>query len=129
MLQEQFFVLPIAVAPTMLDTVVPAPVVSSPLPTSNENLEPVLQDPLEPHIEHQEEQQQQPQIAPNNQNLRRSEIVRRSAISDDYEVYETEEFHMEDDPTTYEQAMRREHSEKWLEAMRDEIRSMDSNKV
>jgi hypothetical protein len=129
MLQEQFFVLPIAVAPIMLDTVVPAPVVSSPLPTSNENLEPVLQDPLEPHVELQEEQQQQPQITPNNQNLRRSEKVRRSAISDDYEVYETEEFHMEDDPTTYEQSMRSEHSEKWLEAMRDEIRSMDSNKV
>jgi hypothetical protein len=42
MLQEQFFVLPIAVAPTMLDTVVLAPVVSSPLPTSNENLKHVL---------------------------------------------------------------------------------------
>jgi hypothetical protein len=50
-------VLPIAAAPTVLDTVVPAPVVSSPLPTSNENLEPILQDPLEPHVEHQEEQQ------------------------------------------------------------------------
>jgi hypothetical protein len=42
MLQEQFFVLPIAAAPTVLDTVVPAPVVSSPLPTSNENLEHIL---------------------------------------------------------------------------------------
>ena len=36
---------------------------------------------------------------------------------------------MEDDPTTYEQAMRSEYAAKWLEAMRDEIKSMDSNKV
>ena len=105
-----------------------APVVSSPLPTLDENPDPIPQDPLEPPVEQQEEQQQ-PHIAPNNENLRRSQSTKRPAISDDYEVYKTEEFHMEDDPTTYEQAMRSEYATKWLEAMRDEIKSMDSNKV
>jgi hypothetical protein len=128
MLQESYFTLPIVATPAVLDTVVPTPVVSSPLPTLDENLEPVPQDPLEPPVVQQEEQQQ-PHIAPNNENLRRSQRTKRSAISDDYEVYETEEFHMEDDPTTYEQAMRSEYAAKWLEAMRDEIKSMDSNKV
>jgi hypothetical protein len=102
MFQEPYFMLPVVATPTVVsDTVVPAPVVSSPVPIINENSEPVLQDPLEPHVEHEEEQQQ-PHMAPNNDGLRRSQRVRRSAISDDYEVYETEEYHMEDDPTTYE---------------------------
>ena len=36
---------------------------------------------------------------------------------------------MEDDPTSFEEAMRSEYSFKWLEAMEDEIRSMSSNRV
>jgi hypothetical protein len=129
MFQEPYFVLPIAATPTVVsDTVAPAPVVSPSVPTIDENVEPVFQDPLEPLVEHQEEQQL-PHIAPNNETFRRSQRVRRSAIPEDYEVYETEEYHMEDDPTTYEQAMRSDQSEKWLEAMRDEIKSMNSNKV
>ena len=72
MLQESYFTLPIVATLAVLDTVVPAPVVSSPLPTLDENLEPVSQDPLEPPVVQQEEQQQ-PHIAPNNENLRRSQ--------------------------------------------------------
>ena len=48
---------------------------------------------------------------------------RRSAISSDYEVYNTEEVHMESDPTLYEEAMRSVHSSKWLEAMKDEMKN------
>jgi hypothetical protein len=40
---------------------------------------------------------------------RRSQRTRRSAISDDYEVYDTEEFQMEGDPTSFEEAMRSAH--------------------
>ena len=36
---------------------------------------------------------------------------------------------MEDDPTSFEEAMRSEYSSKWLDAMEDEIRSMSSNRV
>ena len=47
----------------------------------------------------------------------------------DYEVYNTEEFQMKDDPTSFEEAMRSDHSSKWLEAMEDEMKSMNANKV
>jgi hypothetical protein len=60
---------------------------------------------------------------------RRSQRVIRSAIPDDYEVYNTKEFHMEGDLTSYEEAMRSAHSSKWLEVMKDEMKSMSSNGV
>ena len=60
---------------------------------------------------------------------RRSQRERRLAISSDYEVYNTEEVHMESDPTLYEEAMRSVHSSKWLEDMKDEMKSMSSNGV
>jgi hypothetical protein len=36
---------------------------------------------------------------------------------------------MEDDPTSFEEAMRSEYSSKWVDAMEDEIKSMSTNKV
>jgi len=60
---------------------------------------------------------------------RRSQRIRRSAIPDDYEVFNTEEFHMEGDPTSYDEAMRSANSQKWLEAMIEEMKSMNSNGV
>ena len=60
---------------------------------------------------------------------RRSQRVRRSAISSNYKVYNTEEVHMEGDPTSNEEAKRSVHSSKWLEAMEDEMKSMSSNGV
>jgi hypothetical protein len=66
---------------------------------------------------------------PNVEAPRRSQRVRRSAIPDDYEVYNIEEFHMEGDPTSYEETMRSAHSSKWLEDMKDEMKSMSSNGV
>ena len=91
MVQEPFFMLPVVAVPTVQDTVVTALVVSSPVATMNEHEEPILQDPLEPIITHEGEQQQ-PHIeqASSNKASRRSQRVRRSAIPEDYEVYECE---------------------------------------
>jgi hypothetical protein len=41
MIQELFFSIPVAVAPTVQNTMVMAPFVSSPVETTNENEEPV----------------------------------------------------------------------------------------
>jgi hypothetical protein len=66
---------------------------------------------------------------PHNEPPRRSQRARRSAISDDYEVYVSEEIQMEGDPTSFEEAMRSAYSSKWLDAMEDKMRSMSVNKV
>jgi hypothetical protein len=60
---------------------------------------------------------------------RRSQRVKKSAIPDDYKVYNIEIDHMEGDPASYEEAMRSAHSSKWLEALEDETKSMSSNDV
>ena len=85
----------------------------------NDDEEPVLQDPIEPIATHEGEQQQpQTEDVPNVEAPRRSQRVRKLAIPADYEVYNTEKFQMEDDPTSFEEAMRSDHSSKWLEAMK-----------
>jgi hypothetical protein len=66
---------------------------------------------------------------PHHEPPRRSQRARRAAISDDYEIYVSEEIQMEGDPTSFEEAMRSAYSSKWLEAMEDEIRSMSTNRV
>ena len=58
MVQEPFFSLHVVVAPTVQDTVVTSPFVSSPMATINEHEELVLQDPIEQVVAHEEEQQQ-----------------------------------------------------------------------
>ena len=74
MIEEPFFSLPVVAAPTIPDIVVPAPaaaptipdivmlipIVSSPAIETNDNREPVLQDPTEP-IATDEGEPQQPQ--------------------------------------------------------------------
>jgi hypothetical protein len=47
---------------------------------------------------------------PNQENVRKSQRVRKSAILDDYKIYTSEEIHMEGDPTLYEEAIRSPHS-------------------
>ena len=93
MIYEPIFSLPAIAAPTVQDTVVPAPVVIPPVAKMSENEEPVLQDPIEPIATHEGEQQQpQTEDVPKVEVPRRSQRVRKSAISIDYEVYNTEEF-------------------------------------
>jgi hypothetical protein len=96
MVKEPFFTLPAAIAPIVQDTIVPTPVVSFPVATMNEHEEPVLEEPvlkehIEPNVVHEEEQQQ-PNVEQVAKAPKRSQRIRRSAITDDYEVYETEEF-------------------------------------
>jgi hypothetical protein len=68
---------------------------------------------------------------PTNEAPKRSQRARKLVILDDYKVYVSEEFQMKGDltPTSFEEAMRRAHSSKWLEAMEDEMRSMSTNDV
>jgi hypothetical protein len=103
------------------------PIIGSPIIETIEEDEPVFQEPIVNH----EEEQQQPLIqdVPHNEPRRRSQRARRSAISEDYEVYVSEEIQMEDDPTSFEKTMGSVHSSKWLEAIEDEIRSMSTNRV
>jgi hypothetical protein len=86
----------------------------------------------EPVVTREEERQQPPiqdQDVPHVEPAIRSQQTRRPAISNDYEVYSSEEIQMEGDPTSFEEAMRSAHSSKWLEAMKDEMRFMSANKV
>jgi hypothetical protein len=79
--------------------------------------------------EREAQQESQVQNVPNEEAPRRSERVRRLAIRDNYEVYNIEESHIEDDPTSYEEAMRSARSSEWLEDMKDEMKSMKLNDV
>ena len=119
MTQEPFFALPCAPVPTIPTIVVQAPVVTPPMTMMSENLEPVRQEPNEPFVEHEREQQQSPpeaepqveeQNAPEIEAPRWSTRARKSAISTDYKIYNT--VHMEGDPTSYEEAMRSPDSSK-----------------
>jgi len=130
MIHELIFSLYIIAAPIVQDTMVSAPVVIPPVAIMNENEKHVLQDPIEPISTHEGEQQQpQTKDVPNVKAPRRSQRVRKSAIHADYEVYNTKEFQMEVDSTSFEEAMRSDHSSKWLEAMEDEMKSMNANIV
>ena len=77
-----------------------------------------------------EEQTQQPQ---EQMPLRRSTRERRNAIPDDYIVFLQEHEDgigvMEDDPINFHQAMQSSNSQKWIEAMNEEIKSMKDNDV
>jgi hypothetical protein len=129
MIQEPFFELPILVAPMVWDTIVQTPVVSFPMATANDDEEPIPQGPIQTDATNEGEQQPQTEDVSNMEAPRRFQRVRRSAIPNDYEVYNTEEFQMEGDLTSFEEAMRNDNSSKWLEAMEDEINSMSTNKV
>jgi hypothetical protein len=69
------------------------------------------------------------QQAPTIEAPRTSQRTRKLAILDDYEVYDSKEYQMECDLISFEEAMRSDHSSKWLEVMQDEMRSMSTNKV
>jgi hypothetical protein len=67
----------------------------------------------EPAVTHEEERQQPPiqdQDVPHVEPPRRSQRTRRPAISNDYEVYSSEEIQMDGGPTSFEEAMRSVHS-------------------
>jgi hypothetical protein len=113
MIQEPFFELPVLVAPTVSYTVVPTPIVSFSVMLVNNDEEHVLQEPIQTDVTDEGEQQQpQTEDVPNVEAPKRSQRVRRSTIPDDYKVYNTEEFQMEGDPTSFEEAIRSDNSSK-----------------
>ncbi|KAA0048520.1 Retrovirus-related Pol polyprotein from transposon TNT 1-94 [Cucumis melo var. makuwa] len=64
--------------------------------------------------------------------LRRSVRSRRSAISDDYVIYlhESEfDLSIDNDPVSFSQAIKGDNSAKWLDAMKEELKSMNDNEV
>lgn len=64
--------------------------------------------------------------------LRRTERQRKSAISDDYVVYLQEsEFDLgiDDDPVSFSQAIKSNDSVKRLDAIKEELKSMDHSEV
>ena len=89
-------------------------------------MEPIKQDNNEVPIE-SEVQTQQCQGVP----LRRSTWEKRSAISDDYIVFLQEHQDdiglMEDDPINFQQALQSSNSQKWLNTIEEEIKSMKDN--
>ena len=64
--------------------------------------------------------------------LRRSQRERRSAIPNDYLVYLQEsksDLSIDNDPVSFSQAMESENSVEWFDAMKDELKSMETNGV
>ncbi|CAL9093176.1 unnamed protein product, partial [Musa textilis] len=64
--------------------------------------------------------------------LRKSQRKRKHAISDDYVVYLQESDYnigIKGDPLSFSQAIEGNDSEKWYDAMKEEIKSMDQNGV
>ncbi|KAJ9538265.1 hypothetical protein OSB04_030998 [Centaurea solstitialis] len=99
---------------------------ATPVQNTNEGV-PLVQDNNEvpPTIE----QTQQTQEVP----LRRSNRERRSAIPDDYIVFlqehEAQIGIREDDPINLKEALSSSNSQKWIDAMADEMKSMKDNDV
>ena len=103
MIHESFSSLPTVAAPTVQDTMVPAHVVIPPVAIMNDDEKPVLQDPIESIATHEGGNNSLKQkMCQNVEGPRRSQRVRKSVIPVDYEVYNTKEFQMEDDPTSFE---------------------------
>ena len=87
--------------------------------------EPVVNEPMEPAIN-------VPIVEPQETILRRSQRSRKSAVSNDYVVYLQEsEFDLgiKDDPVSFSQAVESVNSTKWIDAMKDELKSMEQNEV
>uniref|UniRef100_A0A6N2LRF5 Integrase catalytic domain-containing protein n=1 Tax=Salix viminalis TaxID=40686 RepID=A0A6N2LRF5_SALVM len=87
--------------------------------------------PLNQEIENEpiaiQEQHIMPQVP-----LRRSIRERRSAITDDYVVYDVEsecDLSLDEEPKTFRKAMESENYEKWSNAAEEEISSLNVNKV
>ena len=104
------------------------------------NVTPPLQDiaiesPTQDNLVVHEEQTQDPQEPMLHEPvpLQRSTRERRNAISDDYVLFlqehEKNNGMMEDDPVNFHQAMQDSNLEKWIEAMNEEYKSMQDNKV
>ena len=83
--------------------------------------------------EEEENAQVNEQVRPQEEIVsRRSTREKRSAISNDYIVYALEhesDLNIDNDQVSFDQAMSGENSDKWLMAMKEELKSMDDNNV
>ena len=83
--------------------------------------------------EEEENAQVNEQVRPQEEIVsRRSTREKISAISNDYIVYALEhesDLSIDNDPVSFDQAMSGENSDKWLMAMKEELKSMDDNNV
>ncbi|XP_013617106.1 PREDICTED: probable receptor-like protein kinase At1g67000 [Brassica oleracea var. oleracea] len=87
---------------------------------------PLVEHTVDEHVIIQEENSE-PQIP-----LRRSGRERKSAISNDYVVYNIEnecDLSMDDDPISFKMAMESDNSEEWFDASKEERKFMDDNHV
>ena len=96
-------------------------------PNNLDNIE-ILPNQVQQDIPEEQTQQPQEQVP-----LRRSTRERRNAIPDDYIVFLQEHEEnmeiLEDDPINFSQAMNSSNSQKWINAMNEEIKSMKDNDV
>ena len=98
-----------------------------PLPLPTQEAPDVVIDAVDPPVTEAVVQPQEPVIA-----SRRSTRTRKSAIPDDYVVYLGEhdfDIGQVSDPMTYKDAVTCPQSSMWVNAMQDEIASMDHNGV
>jgi hypothetical protein len=115
------------------ETLRTAPSVNTPI-VENTSGAPQMEEPTNNDVVPNAELQQNPTVEndQNNEPPRRSQHEWRLAISDDYMVYmyeETNDIGIETDPTSFKEAMKSRHTSEWLDAMKDEMKSMSTNDV
>jgi hypothetical protein len=93
-----------------------------------------MEEPTNNDVVPNDEPQQDPVVdnEQNNEPPRRSQHEWRPAISNDYMVYmyeDTNGIGIKTGPTSFKEAMKSRHSFEWLDAMKDEMKSMSTNDV
>ncbi|XP_075091938.1 uncharacterized protein LOC142172071 [Nicotiana tabacum] len=112
---------------------------NAPTSTQISNIIPVVEEHFENTEQHLDEtlhEETNSQISDTNEPqeipLRKSQRVRKSAISDDYIVYLQEpdfDIGLNKDPILYSQAMESNESDKWINDMKEELKSIEYNKI
>ena len=108
-------------------------VIPAPIQCQDTTEEPVQIEQEPQFVTMDQTQQTQEHIVQEPMPLRRSTRERRNAISDDYVTFlqeiEDNGGMTEDDPINFCHAMKGPSSDKWIEAMQEEYKSMQDNKV
>ena len=120
---------PLVVTPSQVTTIPAEPVSDN---QQNQEMPNVQLDEPEQEEEPPQAVVQDPQPNQENAQVRRSHRIRRSAITNFYQTYLSEDHYdirRVDDPNSYKEAIASESSTKWIEAMEDELKSMSSNRV
>jgi hypothetical protein len=110
-----------------------APSVDAPI-EENTSGAPQMEEPANNDVVPNDEPQQNPIVEneQNNEPPRRSQREQRPAISNDYMVYmyeDTNDVGIETDPSSFKEAMKSRHASEWLDAIKDEMKSMSTNDI